>query len=89
VVNFEDTRFRDLLFHQWFLVLGRLDDNFVLDLLRPFICSSFPFLLVLPHNPLVLGITSQDPILANCWLRFSTRLLLLAFIGVILVFQLL
>jgi len=58
MANFDDTRFRDLLFHQWFLGLCRLDNHFVFDLLRPFICSSLPLLLVLPYSPLVLGITS-------------------------------
>jgi hypothetical protein len=66
MVNFEDSRFRDLLFHYWLLGLGRLDNHFVFDLLRPFLCSSLSFLLVLPYNPLVLGITSYDPILADC-----------------------
>jgi hypothetical protein len=87
MVKFEDTRFRDLLFHQWFLGLDHLDDYFVLDLLRPFLCSSLPFLLVLPYDPLILGITSYDPILTDCHFRFPTSLLLLALIGVILVFQ--
>jgi hypothetical protein len=62
----DDSRFRDLLFHQWFLGLSRLDNHFVLRLLRPILCSSLSFLLVLPYDPLVLGITSQDPILTNC-----------------------
>jgi hypothetical protein len=83
----DDSRFGDLLFHSWLLGFGRLDDYLVLDLLRPFLCSSFPFLLVLPHNPLVLGITSYDPILTDCRFRFSTRLLLLPLVGVIIVFQ--
>jgi hypothetical protein len=62
----DNSRFRDLLFYNWLLGLCRLDDNFVLDLLRPFLCGSLSFLLILPYNPLVLGITSQDPILADC-----------------------
>jgi len=66
IADNENSRFRDLLFHNWCLGLGRLDDHFVLDLLGPILCSSPSFLLVLPYNPLVLGITSQDPILADC-----------------------
>jgi len=53
-----NSRFRDLPLHRWCLGLGRLDDHFVLDLLGPILCSSLSFLLVLPHNPLILGITS-------------------------------
>jgi len=83
----DDSRFRDLLFHNWLLSLGRLDDHFVLDPLGPILCNSLSFLLGLPHDPLVLGITSQDPILTDCGLCLSTRLLLLAFVGMILVFQ--
>jgi hypothetical protein len=57
MVDREHLRFRQLLLHRCLLV-GGLDDYFFLDLLRPYLCSNLSFLLVLPHNPLVLGITS-------------------------------
>lgn len=55
--------------------------------LRTVLCSSLSFLLVFSQNSLVLGITSYDSVLTDCRFRFPTRLLLLALVGVIFVFQ--